>query len=207
MAAGRWTSHDNCVHTLHNALAAAGVWKPKSVRTTKLRQFFNLAVPANTFVELAFLSNEYPIENFSRIRADPLRWKGLVENNWLPAVPGALVRTMPVHQVNLLYDTMLRLFVLKGLLRDDTTKRVQRLMSDGRYLQIDANLRYFYDRYTAILMERERDGGFLSYLRGEGDSEARETYHVYMQEAMNRLRVALTRLAELDAQRQQRRAR
>ncbi len=59
----------------------------------------------------------------------------------------------------------------------------------------------------AILMERERDGGLLSYLRGEGDSEARDTYHVYMQEAMNRLRVALTRLAELDAQRQQRRAR
>ena len=45
-----WSGYaDNCVHTLHNALAAAGVWKPKSVRATRLRQLFHLAVPANTF--------------------------------------------------------------------------------------------------------------------------------------------------------------
>jgi hypothetical protein len=64
-----WSGYaDNCVHTLHNALAAAGVWKPKSVRATKLRQIYNIAVPANTVVDLAFLTNRYPIEDFSEIR-------------------------------------------------------------------------------------------------------------------------------------------
>ena len=44
-----WSGYaDNCVHTLHNALAAAGVWKPKSVRATRLRQLSDLAVPANS---------------------------------------------------------------------------------------------------------------------------------------------------------------
>jgi hypothetical protein len=59
----QWSGYsDDCVHALHNALAAAGVWGPKSIQGTKLRQFFNLAVPANTFVELAPLASEYPIE-------------------------------------------------------------------------------------------------------------------------------------------------
>ena len=41
---------DNCVHTLRNALAAANIWSPLSVRAVKFLQLFNLAVPANEFV-------------------------------------------------------------------------------------------------------------------------------------------------------------
>lgn len=41
----KWSSyHDNCSHTIHNALAAALVWPFKSVQSFKLRQFFNLSV-------------------------------------------------------------------------------------------------------------------------------------------------------------------
>ena len=43
---------DNCAHTLRNALAAANIWSPLSVRAIKFRQIFNLAVPANEFVNL-----------------------------------------------------------------------------------------------------------------------------------------------------------
>jgi hypothetical protein len=200
-----WSGYaDNCVHTLHNALAAAGIWKPKSIRATKLRQLFNLAVPANAFVDLAFLSNEYPIEEFDKIRGDALRWKGLVENGWLPAAPGALVKTLPVHQVNALYDSKLRLFILKGFLSDDTTKRAQRLLSDGRYLQIDANLRYFYDRYQAILAKRDDSGGIFSELWGDGDREARAVYYNYVEQARADVLQILERLAELDTERQRR---
>ena len=196
-----WSGYaDNCVHTLHNALAAAGVWKPKSVRTTRLRQLFNLAVPANAFVDLAFLSNEFPIEDFGKIRGDPLRWEGLVEHDWLPAVPGALVSTMTVHQVNALYDTKLRLFILRGLLRDDTTKRVQSLLSDGRYLQIDANLRYFYERYDAILARRDESRGFLG-IGSDRDDEDREIYYTYVEEAQQRVVEAIQQLQILALER------
>lgn len=37
---------DKCVHTQGNALAAANVWSPMSVRTVKLLHLVNLAVPA-----------------------------------------------------------------------------------------------------------------------------------------------------------------
>ena len=46
---------DNCMHTLRNALAAANIWSPLSVRTIKIMQIFNLAIPANEFVNLARL--------------------------------------------------------------------------------------------------------------------------------------------------------
>ncbi len=197
----RWSGyHDRCVHTLHNALAAAGIWKPKSVRATKARQFFNLAVPANTFVDLAFLTNEYPIEDFGAIRGDPLRWKGLLEEKWLPAEPGALVKTLPVHQVNDLYDNKLRIFVLPGLLRNDTVKRAQRLLSDGRYLQIDANLRFFHDRYEAILARRDRRPGLLSRLFQPGEPGDREIYYDYLERARDEVLTLLQELQERDAE-------
>ncbi|UCE85272.1 MAG: hypothetical protein JSU66_13105 [Deltaproteobacteria bacterium] len=200
----QWSGYaDNCVHTLHNALAAAGVWEPKSVRVTKLRQLFNLAVPANAFVDLAFLSNEYPIEDFDKIHRDELRWKGLVEHGWLPATPGALVLTLPVLQVNALYDTKFRMFVLEGFLGSETTKRAQHLLSDGRYLQLDANLRYFFDRYEAILAKRGESGGFLARRwRNDAREAAREAYYAHIEAAQERVLEVRARLAELDAERQ-----
>ena len=199
-----WSGYaDNCVHTLHNALAAAGVWESKSIRTTKLRQLFNLAVPANSFVDLAFLSNEYPIDDFGQIRRDELRWRGLTEYDWLPAVPGALVKTLPVLQVNALYDTKFRMFVLGGFFGNDTLKRAQKLLTDGRYLQIDANLRYFYDRYEAILAERDPDGEWTDALLGDERRRDRGIYYAYIERARNEVVSTLKRLAELDILRRQ----
>ena len=197
-----WSGYaDNCAHTLHNALAAAGVWKPKSVRATRLRQLFHLAVPANTFVDLAFLANEYPIEDFAAVRRDELRWRALTENGWLPAQPGALLKTLPVHQVNDLYDAKFRMLVLAGWLRDDTTKRAQRLLSDGRYLELDANLRYFDERYSRIVVER--DPGALEEWRGEAHKRDRELYDAYVEQARAAVLETSERLLKLDRVREQ----
>jgi hypothetical protein len=186
----QWSGYsDNCVHTLHNALAAAGVWKPKSIQGTKIRQFFHIAVPANTVVELAFLSNKYPIENYAKIRRDPLRWQGLVEHAWLPAVPGALMKTLPILQVNELYDTRYRMFSLGGWFGNETLKRAQQLMRDGRSLQLDANLRFFHQRYTQILAERDADPK-----RTDPD---RAVYYDYIENLRDRVVIAVRRLAEL----------
>ena len=187
------------MHTLHNALAAAGVWSPKSIRVTKLRQLFNLAVPANTVVELAFLSNEYPIEDFGRIRRDERRWRGLTEDDWLPATPGALMKTLPVLQVNELYDAKLRMFALAGMFSNDTLKRAQKLLSDGRYLQLDANLRYFYDRYERILAERDPDGEWTDPVRTRAYRRDRDVYYAHIESQRDRVVAAFERLAELDA--------
>lgn len=199
-----WSGYaDNCVHTLHNALAAAGVWKPKSVRATKLRQLYNLAVPANTVVDLAFLSNEYPIEDFGKIQGDELRWEGLTQYGWLPAVPGSLLLTLPVLQLNELYDTKYRMFVLAGWFSNDTLKRAQRLLTDGRYLQVDANLRYFYERYQAILAEREEAESWADIVHSQRFLDDRRVYYDYIESARDQVVETSQRLRELQALRRE----
>jgi hypothetical protein len=200
----QWSGYsDNCVHTLHNALAAAGVWKPKSIRATKLRQLFNLALPANTFIDLAFLSNLYPIEDFGEIRGDELQWRNLATKDWLPATPGVLVGMMPVLQVNALYDTKFRLFALGGFFSNGVIKRAQILLTDGRYMELDANLRYFYERYERILAERDEEGSWTGPLRGEGYRTDREIYYDYVTRQRDDVIAVLERMAELEVMREE----
>ena len=100
---------DNCAHTLRNALAAANIWSPLSVRAVKFRQIFNLAVPANEFVNLAEISTEGDIEDYRRIQQYGPERDAFHEFHWLPTRHGALLKTLPVHEPNDLYDTTFRL--------------------------------------------------------------------------------------------------
>jgi hypothetical protein len=191
----RWSGYsDNCVHTLHNALAAAGIWKPKSVRAVKTRQLFNLAVPANTFIDLAFLGNEYPIEDFNKIRRDELRWNNLVEHDWLPASPGVLLVTRSVHQENELYDGKFRMFVLEGFFTSGTTERARQLLTDGRFTAFDANLRYFRDRYARILESRKESSRH---------AEERRIYYDFIERQHAHVDRLIDDLAELDRLREE----
>ncbi|HLN10551.1 MAG TPA: hypothetical protein VK281_16545, partial [Xanthobacteraceae bacterium] len=108
---------DNCAHTLRNALAAANIWSPLSVRAVKFLQIFNLAVPANEFVNLAELATEGHIADYRQIQQDDPRRDALHEFGWLPTRHGALLKTLPVHEPNDLYDTRFRLFTLQSPFR------------------------------------------------------------------------------------------
>jgi hypothetical protein len=109
----------------------------------------------------------------------------------------------PVLQVNGLYETKYQMFVLGGFFSNDARKRAQHLLADGRYLQLDANLRYFYDRYAKILAERDEGGSWTDRLRGEGYRKDREIYYAYIERQRLAVIAALERLAELDGVRQE----
>jgi len=68
---------DNCSHTMRNALAAANIWSPLSVRAVKFRQIFNLAIPANEFVNLAELEHDPKSLNQKDILRHSRCWLGL----------------------------------------------------------------------------------------------------------------------------------
>lgn len=196
-----WSGYaDNCVHTLHNAIAAAGIWKPKSVRAVKLRQMANMAVPANTFVELAYFANRYPIENLNKLRRDDLQWKNLTEHDWLPSSPGALVKSLSVHQQNELYDTKFRILVLEGWFTNGTTRKARELLVDGRFASIDANLHYFRQRYDRIL-EKRKPNNWIDKLRGEDYRRDKAAYYAYIERRRARLGELFEELAELDERR------
>jgi hypothetical protein len=149
-----WSGYyDNCTHTLVNALAAAGVWEGISVNAIRLRQLFNLAVPANEFVNLAELANDGPLD-FAKLRRDELRRRTLEHQDWLPTRHGGLIQTIPAHEPNDVYDPRFKLFVLESPLLRGKTKLARQMLSQRRYWDIEANLKHFRERYTALL-ERE----------------------------------------------------
>jgi hypothetical protein len=174
--------HDNCSHTLHNALAAASIWPFKRVQSFKVRQFFNLSIPANEFADLGILANTLLIENFCRIYGDKVRRKSLLEQNWLPARHGALLKIIPVHQNNELYDTKIRIFMLQNPFLKSKSRKIGELYRDPRNTEIEANLRSFKDRYEAIL-EGRRAAGKGEPARNDCE-KAREAYYSYFEEQL-----------------------
>lgn len=181
---------DNCVHTLRNALAAAGVWEPVSVRAVKLRRIFNLAIPANEFVNLARLGAEGSLD-FESVRRDRVQREALLEFDWLPTRHGALVKTMPVHAKNEVFDTTFRIFVLQSPLRRGQSRHARRMLADARYHDLGANLRHFAERYDRILA---RDaGGGLADVRGDPERRLRRRYRSYMEAQRDEVREMLSR--------------
>lgn len=181
--------HDNCVHTLHNALAAAGVWKPQAVRTTKLRQFFNLAIPANQMIALAIRGNDFPIEDFDRLYDDEVLRASLLEHGWLPAEPGVLVEYEGPHAQNELFDTRQTILVAEAPFVRRKSRRVAAMARDPRFTRVLANLRYFEKRYQRILDAREE--GWDRPDPQDAKALARQRYYEYVQAELAEVRTKL----------------
>jgi hypothetical protein len=187
--------HDNCSHTIRNALASAGIWRSKSVNTTKLRQFFNLAIPANEFANLAILANEYPLEDFSRLYEDEVKRESLIERGWLPTRHGALLKTIGVHEDNDLYDTRFKIFIFQAPLLKHKSRRVRRMLTERRYLDIETNLLHFKAKYEGILRNRLADLELSSEEEDFGDVPRR--YYEYIEEQLQDVEDKLRELSEL----------
>jgi hypothetical protein len=186
---------DNCVHTLRNALAAANVWSPMSVQTVKLLHLVNLAVPANEFVNLAELETEGNIEDYRHIQGDGPQRDALHEFGWLPTRHGALLKTLAVYEPNDLYDTRFRLFTLQSPLRMNKTRHAVELLSTERFVDLGANLRYFRDRYDAILAGCRRRGGGLASVRGTPYRRVERLHCEYIEAQRAEVETMLKRLA------------
>ena len=189
---------DNCSHTLRNALAAANIWSPLSVRAVKVRQLFNLAVPANEFVNLAELGNEGDIADYRQIQDDGPERDALYEFGWLPTRHGALLKTLPVHEPNDLYDTTFRLFTLQSPFRMGKTQHAIELLSDPRFVDLGTNLRYFREKYDAILASRDQRGDRLASVRGSPYRRIERLHHDYIEAQRAEVEVMLKQLSALE---------
>lgn len=120
----KWSAYyDNCAHTVHNALAAAGIGKAKAINRFRTGQFFNLAIPANEFAETAFRGKNQP---------------------------GAVIKIIPVHEPNDLFGTEYKLFVLEGPFQKKR-KEIRKMWADPKHTDIEANLLYYKKRDEALL--------------------------------------------------------
>jgi hypothetical protein len=173
----RWNGYsDNCVHTLRNALAAASIAEPISVRTAKLLQLFHLAIPANEAIDLAALGTSGPVDSYSRIfRNDPMR-NALLEFGWLPTRQGALLISLPIHAENEVFDPQARLLVFQGPLTARTTARLVKMLDDPRFTELEPNLAHFEQVYGEILANRGPDDDAFARLRGDRYRRVRRRY-------------------------------
>ena len=190
---------DNCVHTLRNALAAANVWSPLSVRAVKFLQIFNLAVPANEFVNLAELGTEGNIDDYREIQRNGPERDALHEFDWLPTRQGALLKTLPVHEPNDLYDTSFRLFTLQSPFRMGKTAHAIELLSDKRFVDLGANLRYFRQKYQAILAGHDEQRDTLASVRGTPYRRADRLFYNYIRAQRDQVDLMLAKLPRLES--------
>ena len=191
---------DNCVHTLRNALAAASVWSPLSVRAVKFLQIFNLAVPANEFVNLAELGTEGNIEDYRQIQRNGPERDALHEFGWLPTRQGALLKTLPVHAPNDLYDTTFQLFTLQSPFRMPKTAHAIELLSDERFVNLGANLRYFKQKYETILANHDERRDTLASVRGTPYRRVERLFYRYIKAQHAEVGSMLARLPALEEQ-------
>jgi hypothetical protein len=190
---------DNCMHTLRNALAAANIWSPLSVRAIKFRQLFNLAIPANEFVNLAELMTEGDLDDYRAILHDGPRRDAFHEFHWLPTRQGALLKTLPVHQPNDLYDTTFRLFTLQNPFLIGKTQRAIDLLSDERFVNLDANLHYFENKYDAILARHDERRDTMASVRGTPFRRVERLYYDYIRAQRDDVQSMLDRIAAIPA--------
>jgi hypothetical protein len=176
-----WSGYsDNCVHLVHNAFASALIWKKKSVRSIKLRQFFNLAIPANEFIDLATQTILFPIEDFGKLQRDKVQMESLEKFDSISTRHGAVVLTAPVHQDNDLYDPQIRMMIVQGPFAGRATKKSNLLLGDSRATELISNLRSFKARYEYILADKKtEDDEFFPNLPGY--NENRRRYYAYIE--------------------------
>ena len=193
-----WSGYnDNCSHTLHNSLAAAGVWAPKSIASYRLGQLANLSVPANEFAELALLITEFPIDDVDAIVGDDIQRRTLARRNWLSTRHGAMLKLIPVHQRNELYETDVAIFMLKNPLRRSKSRKVEALYGLPRYTELEANLLHYQKLYAEILADRPED--WRSRPRDTAKRRARAHYYTYIEAQLADVNEKLAKLRTLPA--------
>lgn len=192
---------NNCVHTLRNALSAIHVWSPMSVLDIVVRHVFNPATPANEFVNLAILSAEGPLHSPEAIlEAAPLD-AALFDFRWLPTRHGALVKTLPIHPENDLFETDQRLFAVQSPLRLGATAAALRILSDPAHVDFEANLLHSIARYDAAIAAREAAQQGLASVRGVPTRRLDRVLLPYLREAREDAAGMLDALGRLKAQR------
>ena len=122
---------------------------------------------------------------------------GLHESQWLPTRHGALLKTLPVHQPNDLFDPTFRLFALESPFTRGKRAAALRLLSDERFVDLGANLRYFRGRYDAILTERYADFDGLASVRGTPFRRMERLHYDYIRAQRDEVDEMLDRLATL----------
>ena len=137
------------------------------------------------------------LEDYRDILRDGPRRDAFHEFHWLPTRQGAILKTLPVHDPNDLYDTTFRLFTLQSPFLMGKTQRAIDLLSDQRFVDLVTNLRYFERRYDAILAQRDEQRDSLASVRGTRFRRVEGLYYEYIRSQNTDVHSMLNRIAAI----------
>ena len=172
-----WNAYtNNCSHVLHNALAAAGIWDPKTARgpgaLNVMKDVLSVArcfvaarmsdfsFPANSFVRAYEAGNERPIDDAGSAfqSRDVVR---TLSDGWISTGPGALIVRYPIRDPsrNELFMTGRDPFLFSVPLFWDKKEEFARLTRDphASLTDLGLNLARWAERYATILSRRSAD--------------------------------------------------
>jgi hypothetical protein len=167
----KWSAiYNNCAHTAHNAIAAAGLFRPIATDKLIVQQVFNLAIPSNVYIDFEKQGNDEDLNDVVSLYLDPYKRKALLEQDWMMTQPGVLTENHLMHQNNALYNTQSDFFVLNVPVFDPNRSELNRINREARYSDIIENLRYFKAKYENALQSKlsieELDEIYQSQARG-----------------------------------------
>jgi hypothetical protein len=135
------------------------------------------------------------IDDYQEILRDGPRRDAFHEFHWLPTRQGALLKTLPVHDPNDLYDTTFRLFTLQNPFLISKTQRAIDLLSDERFVDLDANLHYFEEEYDAIFARHNERRDAMASVRGTPFRRVERLYYDYIRTQRDQVQSMLDRIA------------
>ncbi|MEK6578272.1 MAG: hypothetical protein AABZ55_03520 [Bdellovibrionota bacterium] len=147
---------DNCTHVLHNAMTGAGFWKGLKTNKSFPAWLFNLAVPANEYLNFVEEGNDTPIEDVVWQYKNDYHRTLLLNHKYLPTRHGSLIEFTPMHTPNDLYENNHEIFILDFPFFAPKTRLFKKLPTLSRYTDLATNLMWFRERYAEVLQKESR---------------------------------------------------
>lgn len=162
---------NSCSHVNHNALAAAGLWDAWETNQFILFAAFDFPVPKNEFVNLMRRTNDLELDRLRDLYDDAAIRQTLVQEGWMAMQPGSLAEVRPVIQDNDVYETNLGIIFYDEGFLGVYQKRFDKILSEPRYFDLQANLQYFSRLYERLSAARKPLDSYLDDRTGATAAE------------------------------------
>ena len=162
---------NNCMHTAYNALAAAGMWAKKQIKSSKLQILtskitdgnLSLAVPFDTFLRVAKHGAQKHIPEVRNLDREVIAT--VEKSGWMLQQPGTMLVLYPIHKNNNVFfnpdsphafvkdqiSSFLDLTPLPIINATKSRDTMDALFADKENTDLGANLYFSYRRnYEAI---------------------------------------------------------
>ncbi len=148
--------YDNCTHTIVNLLAKIGQLPKKKINQTFLKQLFNIAVPADTLLEIHKKANLEDI-NLKEYFKDPIKRALLTKYNWIYQQEGVIAELIEIYDPNHIFKKDDRMLATPSLISNQN-KKIRDMVSDPRFTyqnhnknNYQLNLEFYYKKLTKAL--------------------------------------------------------